>query len=792
MSTLLRDIRYSVRTLRRDLGFTVVALLALALGIGANTAVFTVLNGVLFQPLPLPEADRLVLVSYASARGAFGRVTGLAEQQYLNFHDRMQSLEGMATYSPQIVTIPAPVEPARVQAATVVPEFFPILRTPAQIGRVFTEADGRHVAVLSDRLWRKTFGARTEVLGTPILVDGVEHTIVGVLPPGFAFPDNAQLWTPLKVEINPHLSYNRLVVGRLKPGVQRAAAQAEWETLMRTQPEFVKDARRGVVAQILPLKDLLVADVRKSLWIFGGAVAFVLLIACANIANLLLMRASARRQEMAVRRAVGATRWRLVRQVLTESAVIAVAGGALGALLAMWGVPLLLSIAPANRIPRLQEIHIDRWVLAFTAVVSAIAGLLFGLAPALQSARAVDYRTMRATSSGKLRNSLVVAEMALALVLLTGAGLMVKSFAKMRAVDPGFRPENTLTMTVDLPESVYRTGKQMQAFHTDVLGRLAVLHGVTAAGGINWRPVEHYGLRGDFGVEGRPGPRPVADKLCISPGYFQAMGIRMLAGRDISYRDNADSPGVAIISESVARRLWPAGDALGKRVAEADHPTAKDWMTIVGIVESVRQSDPTHPPEDALYEPSLQTKNTFFLGHVSFVVRTAENLDRIAPAMRAAVREVDREQPPPTVATMQSEIAASRAEPLFQTRLLSAFSLLAMLLAAVGIYGVLAYSVTERTQEIGIRMALGARAGDVLQMVLRRTLLLAAAGVVLGAAGALLVTRVLAKLLFEVKPTDSATYVAVAALLVLVAVAAGFIPARRAARVDPMTALKYE
>jgi putative ABC transport system permease protein len=782
-----------VRTLRRDLGFTVVALLALALGIGANTAVFTVLNGVLFQPLPLPEADRLVLVSYAEGRGAFGRVTGLAESQYLNFHDRMQSLEGMAAYNAQSATISGPVEPARVPAATVVPEFFPILRTSARIGRVFTEADGGHVALLSDRLWRKTFGARTDVLGTPVLVDGVEHTVVGVLPPGFAFPDDAELWTPLKVEIVPHRSFTRLVVGRLKPGVDRAVAQVEWETLMRSQPEFEKDARRGIITQILPLKDLLVTNVRKSLWIFGGAVAFVLLIACANIANLLLMRASTRRQEMAVRRAVGATRWRLIRQVLTESAVIAIAGGALGALLATWGVPLLLSIAPANRIPRLQEIHIDRWVLAFTAVVSAIAGLLFGLAPALQSARAVDYRSARATSSsGRLRNLLVVAEMALALVLLTGAGLMVKSFAKMRAVDPGFHPENTLTMTVDLPESVYRTGEQMQAFHKDVLARLAVLPGVTAAGGVNWRPVEHYGLRGDFGVEGRTGRRPTADKLCVSPGYFQAIGIRMIAGRDFSYRDNVDSPGVAIISESIARRLWPSGDAIGKRVTEADHPKATDWLTVVGVVESVRQSDPTHPPEDALYYPSMQIKSTFFLGHVSFVVRTPEKPDRIASAMRTAVRDVDRQQPPPTVASMQSVIAASRAEPLFQTRLLSGFSLLALVLAAIGIYGVLAYSVTERTREIGIRMALGAQASHVLRMVLRRILALTSTGVVLGAAGALLVTRVLGKLLFEVKPTDSATYIAVASLLALVAVAAGFIPARRAARVDPVTALKHE
>jgi len=791
MQTLIRDVRYSLRTLRRDPGFTVVAILALALGIGANTAVFTVLNGVLLQPLPFAEADRLVLVSYAPARGAFGGLTGLAERHYLDFHDRMQTLEGMATYSTRTATVSGLVDPTRVQSAVVTPKFFPILRTRARIGRVFTEEDDEGVALLSDALWRAKFGGQLNVLGKTVTVDGIEHKIVGVLPPGFAFPDNAEVFTPLKVRIDPHRSFMRLAVGRLKPGVTRATAQAEWETLMRSQPQFEKDARAGYMTRILPLKDLLVANVRKSLWIFGGAVAFVLLIACANIANLLLMRAASRRQEIAVRRAVGASRWRLVRQVLTESGVIALAGGAVGALVATWGVPLLLSIAPANRIPRLDEIHMDRWVLMFTAAISAITGLLFGLAPALQSARAADYRIVRTTPSGRLRHVLVVAEMALALVLLTGAGLMVKSFAKMRVVDSGFRADNTLTMTVDLPESVYHTGAQMQTFHTDVLARLAALPGVTAAGSVNWRPVEHYGLRGDFGVQGRA-DRPVADKLCVTPGYFHAMGIRMLAGRDFSYRDNSDGSRVAIVSQSVARRLWPAGDALGKQVAEADHPKANDWITVVGIVESVRQTDPTHAPEDALYVPSLQIKSTFFLGHVSFIVRTEEKPDRIAAGMQAAVRAVDHEQPPPTVASLQSVLAASRAEPLFQTRLLTGFSLLALLLAAIGIYGVLAYSVTERTQEIGIRMALGARAWDVLRMVLRRTIALAGLGVALGAAGALLVTRVLTKLLFEVKPTDGATYLAGAALLALVALAAGFIPARRAARVDPMTALKYE
>jgi len=791
MHNLLRDLRYAVRTLRRDPGFTAVAIVALALGIGANTAVFTVLNAVLLRPLPFPESDRLVLVSYAPQRGPFGGMTGLLEQNYLDFRGRFHSVEDMATFASRTVTLAGAMEPIRIPSATVTPEFFPVFRAGARIGRTFSPEDGERVALLSDKLWRERFGANANVPGQTVVVDGVPHTIIGVLSPGFGFPESTELWTPLKVRVDPHNALFRLVVGRLRPGVSQEHAQTEWDALVRSQPDAEKDAKDGFVSHILPLKDLVVGDIRKSLLIFAGAVAFVLLIACANIANLLLMRAASRRQEIAIRRAVGAGRWRLIRQLLTESAAISIVGGAAGALLATWGVPLLLSIAPAHRIPRLDEIHIDRWVLAFTAALSVITGLVFGLAPAIHGVRSADYRMSRSTASGKLRHVLVVAEMALALVLLTGAGLMVKSFVRMRAVDPGFRPENTLTMTIDLPDSVYHDARQMQTFHMDLLSRLAVLPGVTAAGAVNWRPLEHFGLRGDFQVEGRPG-HPWADKLCVSPGYFQAMGIRILAGRDFSFRDRAEAPGAAILSDSVARRLWPAGDALGKRITVEDHPKPQDWLTVIGVVADVRQSDPTRPPERALYQPSLQIRRPFFLGHVSFVVRTTAIPERIAPAMRAAVREVDREQPAPAIAGMESIVALSRAEPLFQTRLLSAFSLLALALAAIGIYGVLAYSVTERTQEIGIRMALGARTSDVLRMVLRRTVALAAVGVALGAAGSLLVTRVLAKLLFEVKPTDAGTYVSVAMLLALIAVIAGLIPARRAARVDPLAALKYE
>jgi len=804
MRSLIQDIRYAARTLGRKPGFTAVAVIALALGIGANTAVFTVLNGVLLRPLPFPEPERLFLISFANQHGPFRNEPSLADRNYLQFRREDRLFEHIAAFTANSVSLTGVGDPVRIAGAGVTAEFFATLRVQPMIGRSFLadeDQPGRnHVTLLSDKLWRSRFGAEPRVLGQSIKLDGENFTVIGVMPSGFKFPSDAEIWTPMNVHLDPHNSFMLPVLGRLKPGASPQQAQAELETV--AQRFFLSPGENpgDRLAKILPLKELLVRDVRNSLWIFAGAVGFVLLIACVNVANLLLARAAGRAQEMALRTALGAGRWRLIRQLLAESTLVSLAGGIAGLLLALWLVPALLALAPEGKIPRLDQIHLDGWVLAFTVLVSVATGIAFGLAPALHATRrelreslSQGSRTFASRHEG-LRSVLVVAEIALALVLLTGAGLMLKSFVRLRAVNPGFRAGNVLTMTVELPDAVYQTASQLQDFHTRTLARLSGLPGVIAAGAVNWSPLGGLLTKGDFQLEGgRQLPRDyMTDKLCVSPAYFRTMGIRLLRGRVFTERDSAGAPGVAIVSQSVAKTLWPGEDPIGNRISEEDHPKPGDWLTIIGVVDDVRQMNVADKPDSALYFPYAQVDKTFWLSTMTFAVRTRSNPQPLAAAMRAALHAVDPDQPVVSMSTMQERIDASTAEPQFQTRLLGTFSLLALVLSAVGIYGVLAYQVTQRTREIGIRMALGAEKRDVLGMVLRHTLVLAGAGVVLGTAGALAVTRVLANFLFEVKPTDPLTFAAVAALLACVALLSGLIPARRATRVDPMVALRYE
>ena len=804
LEDLAQDLRYALRSLRHSPGFTAVATLALALGIGANTAVFTVVNGVLLRGLPFPKAERLTAISYKPRHGPFEPEPGMVDGDYLAFRRQNQAFERITTFSGYAVTLTGAGDPLRLPAAAVTPDFFPTLGVTAAIGRTFlTEEDqkGRdQVVVIGDKLWRSRFGMDPSVLGKTTTVDGEVRKVIGVMPPEFQFPSDAGLWLPLEVRLDPHNSFLRSAVGRLKPGVSRQQAQSELEAFVRGLPPGRGRDRGAMTAEILPLKDVLVGSIRKSLLVFAGAVAFVLLIACANVANLLLMRAAGRQQEIALRAALGAGRWRLVRQLLTESVLVSLGGGAAGLLLAVVGVPALVAMAPAGKIPRLEEIHIDRWVLAFTFGIALLTGIVFGLAPAFQATRRELHESLNHSGqaltgrTAGLRGALVVFEIAMALVLLTGAGLMLKSFMRMRAVNPGFRPENVLTMTVDLPDSVYRTPDDLKAFHERTLDRLAGLPGVVAAGAVNWMPLAGPLIMGDFQMEGgrKLPPGFLADKPSVSPDYFRVMGIRLLAGRYFGAQDTAAVPGVVIVSRTVARRLWPGEDPVGKRISMEDHPTAADWLTIVGVVADIVQSDLRKQPSATVYQPYVQVPQPFFLSHMSFVLRTGFSPQSMAPAMRAVLREVDKDQPAQSVATMEEVLGATIAEPRFQGRLLAAFSMLALVLAVIGIYGVLAYSVAERTHEIGIRMALGAEKNAVLGMVLRRTLALAAAGIALGTAGALGVTRVLEKFLFEVTPTDPAVFGLVAAVLAGAALMAGLVPARRATRVDPVIALRYE
>jgi predicted permease len=802
LETLGQDLRYALRSLRKARGFTAVAMLAMALSIGAATAVFTVVNGVLLRPLPFPQPDRLFLVSYRMQNGPFRNGPGLDDRDYLEFQRRNKSFERIATFGQESVTVTGAGEAARIPAAAVTSGFFPVLQANPAMGRAFLpeeEKSASHVALLSEKLWRGRFAADPNILGKTITLDGAEYSVIGVMPAGFTFPNDAAVWLPLAVGADPGNSYFRPAFGRLRPSVSPPLAQAELDAFVKHLPAEDVNSKNQMIAEILPLKDLLVGQIQKSLLIFMGAVVFVLLIACANVANLLLMRGTSRRQEMAVRTALGARRGRLIRQLLTESTLVSLGGAAAGIILAIVGVPVLLSLAPAGKVPRVEEIHIDGAVLAFAMVLGVFTGILFGFAPALQATgrelRDFLGQSGRAFTSRRerLRSALVVAEIALALVLLTGAGLMLKSFLRMRAVSPGFQPENVLTMTVDLPDSLYRTSPAIQAFHRQTLERLSHLPGVISAAAVNWLPFGLAFVEGNFHIEdGRPMPRDyIVDKTAVSPEYFRVMGIPRLSGRGFTDRDGANAPGVALITKSVAKKLWPGEDPIGRRITLEDNPAPADWLTIVGVVEDVRQQSLTEQPSPAIYQPYRQVSRPFFLSHMTFAVRTASNPASVAGAMRSVLHEVDRTQPA-QITPMTDLIAATTAEPQLQTRLISTFSLLALILSAIGIYSVLAYAVTERTREIGIRMALGAEKSDITRMVLKRSLLLAAIGVTLGVGGSLAVTRVLAKFLFEVKPTDPATFLMVAALLASVALFAGWLPARRAATVDPLAALRHE
>jgi predicted permease len=800
LQDLVQDARYAVRTLAKTPGVTMVAVLVLALGIGTNTAVFTIVNGVLLRPLPFPEPNRLFLISNRPQRFSFASGPIMVDRDYLEFRQRNHSFESLATLGTNKVTLTGSGEPVVLTASAVGPDFLRVLRARPEIGRGFLpegQAD-TNVVLLSNQLWNSQFGGDPKIVGKSITLDGASYSVVGIMPATFTF-QTADLWTRTEVRLDSHNAYLIPVIGRLKPNVSPQQAQAELLTIAAHLPRGRGDGRDGFVTGIVPLKELFVADTRKLLLIFAGAVAFVFLIACANFANLLLIRGAGRQPEIAVRAALGASRWRLVRQLVTESTLLSLLGATLGVLLSVAGVRALLALLPPGKIPLAGDVYLDGRVLAFTFSLSLITGLVFGLVPALQVTR----RELReGVSEGgrnvvlrreRLRGALVTAEIALALVLLTGAGLLLKSFLHMRAVNPGFRSTNILAVTLDLPTSRYRTAVQMRLLDQRLLAALSLLPGAKYVAAVSWLPF-NFGVRGDFQLEGgRHLPEDYqVDKPVISTDYFRAMGIPLIGGREFSDRDSSNAPGVVIVSESVARRLWPAGDAIGKRISMEDSPKPGDWLTIVGIVSDVKQHSLIDAPSANIYQPYLQTSQLGFLSHMSFVIETRDNPTAIASAVRAVIHKVDQDLPTQSVTAMETIIADTMTEPQSQARLLGIFSAMALLLASIGIYGVLACSVAERTHEIGIRMAMGAEEKDVLWMVLRRALVLAAGGVLIGTLAALAVTRVLTKFLFEVKATDPFTFVAVTGILVMVALVSAWIPARRAVRVHPLVALRHE
>ena len=814
METLWQDLRYGWRGLQKKPGFTLIAIITLALGIGANTAIFSIINTVLLKPLPYAESERLVKVfgNFVLLNTSNMR---LSVPEYLDFKQQTQSFaacgvfdSGSANLSPQ-----GGGEPERVERGWLTPEMFAVLQVSPVLGRVFAPEEAREggddIVLLSHGLWQRRYAGQADVIGQKLVINGQNHTIIGVMPSDFAFPAKAEIWKPLWFPKEQYDQQRRgarglEVLARLKPTVSMTQAQAELDRLSAQLTEQYPQnyrAERRYRMTIVPLLDDVVGEVKSGLLVLLGAVGFVLLIACANVANLLLARAATRRQEMAVRLALGAGRVRLVRQLLTESVLLAVMGGVAGWLVAVWGVRLLLRFAPEN-LPRLGEVNLDSRVLAFTALASLLTGVVFGLAPALQAARADVNDALREGGRGgasaqrqRLRHAFVVAEIALALVLLTGAGLALKSFWHLQAIDPGFNPDGVLTTRLLLPFETYPQGPQRAAFYRQVLERIKALPGVASVSAVSRIPMVPGNNSGSMSGENSavgPNDQPVETEMrWATPDYFQTLGISLLQGRSFTDADVEGTLPVVIVDESFARRFYPNESPLGKRIKRGNLNSTRPWHTIIGVVRPVRSQrlDAISLPQAyfAIYQDPTATFN------MSLAVRaTAGDPASLAQSVRAAVLTVDRNQPVYDVKPLPQIVADSIALRRLALLLLSVFAVVAVLLSAVGIYGVMAYSVAQRTHEIGIRMALGAETRDVLRLVLRQGLVLTGVGIGLGWLAALGLTRLMQSLLYGVSPTDLLTFGSVALLLVGVALAACYLPARRAAKVDPMVALRYE
>ena len=824
MFTLPADVRYGLRMLLSAPRVTLAALLSLALGIGANTAMFTVINAVMLKPLPYHDPDRLVMV-WETAPDNDRR--WVAPANFIDWRRDARSFEGLAAWDQVSVNLTGKSavgagktdvgaglsRPERLRAISASGNLFELLGVRASLGRTFTMADeaptATPVAVLTQGLWQRLFAASPAAIGQTLTIEGRAVTVIGVLPSGVELAPEIDLYIsgdrgvprsyPFPGDItqvrDAHLIF---VVGRLTAGVAVEQAQAEMTTIMKRLERAYPGTNTQLGARVLPLHDDMVADARPALLMLVGAVAFLLLIACVNVANLLLGRSVARQREIAIRVSLGASRGRLVRQLLTETSVLALAGGAAGLLLARWGVTALMALAPAD-LPRLAEVRPDVTTIAFAFVVAVGTAFVFGLVPALQASR-VDAgvtmkdegtRTAGNRSHRRLHQTLVVSELALAQVLLAGAGLLIASFIKVQNVELGFRADQVIAVELTLPGQRARDPERKAAFHRDVLERFASIPGIQSAAMGLTVPLRGAVNRGLW-ITGRPAP-PVGlnhtvDFQIVSPGYFQTLGIPLLQGRGFTEHDNQKAPLVVVISRAMARKYWPGENAIGQRVqVNGDKAPPRE---IVGIVGDVRQRDPERMPEPLMYVPYLQDTEPW--NWAMFALRTDRNPASLATAIRDAVLAVDPEQPVARITTLEEIAGRLGAERRFNTLLLALFSAVALVLAAIGTYGVMAYSVTRRTREIGVRMALGARPRDILQMVLRQGARLVALAVAIGMAGALATNRLLATQLFEVEATDPATLGAGVAMLCSLALIACYVPARRAMRVEPLTALRED
>ena len=798
MDTLFKDIRYGIRSLLKRPAFAAVAIITLALGIGANTAIFSVINAVLLRPLSYEQPERLVTFRLNQSAPDLDDVIK-ASRTFTKF--------GGEVSAPLAYT--AGAEPIQFQVGQVTGGYFDTLGVKAQRGRYITSDDdksgGPFVVVLSHDLWQRQFNGDSQIIGKTIPLSGNVYTVIGVMPAGFKSPrENAEAWTPVHIS-NPVAAQFRGVhflrtYGRLAPGVTLPEASAEMRLIDQQLATQYPADNKNRSTTLIPLQERIVGESRRALLILFAAVSLVLLIACANFANLLLARAAERGREIVIRTALGAGRWRIIRQLLTESILISLVGGAVGVVIAWWGTSLLIALKPEN-LPRLQEIDVDLRVFAFTLGVSILTGLIFGLLPAWTTSRVAASEGLKesgrsSTSSRaqqRVRGALVVGELAVALILLVGAGLLVKTFWKLRNVEPGFAPDHLLTMRVELPETRYQEVDSQTRFRRQALASIDSLPGVQSSM-VSELPLSGDSLNHDFVIEGRPpiapGDEPSLETRSVLGDYFHVMKIPMRSGREFQAPDfDERAPLVGIANDEMVRQYFPNENPLGKRIRWARNPTVQ-WIEIVGVVGNVKHFGLDLPEEPALYSPYTQINP--WKRWMTFAVRTQSDPAAMEQAVKGQIWKVDSQLPITKVQTMSEVTAASFATRRFNMLLLTLFAGLALALAAVGVYGVMSYAVTQRTHEIGIRMALGAQMGNVIKLIMKSGLLIAIIGVAIGLAGAFALTRLMTSLLFAVEATDKTTFAGMSVGLVVIALLACYIPARRAAKVDPLVALRYE
>jgi putative ABC transport system permease protein len=804
VDALRQDVLYALRRLRQGPGFTFVAALTLALGIGANAAIFSVVNAVLLRPLPFPEPERLVLV----AQTWEGRPVVHSPQNFLDVQAQARSFSGLFAVDGNGMTLSGRGAPVRLEGAGVSASFFDVLRSRPRLGRGFVAGENdpgnTKVVVLGDRLWRERFGAEPGVVGRRIQLNREPYVVVGVAPRGFSYPEGTEVWTPLEYDsvfrTSSRGAWYLTVVGRLADGVSVEGARDEVATIAARLARAYPADDEGVGGTVIPLQEATVGNARRSLLVLLGAVGLVLLVACVNVANLLLARIAARESELAVRSALGAGRGRLVRQLLTEAVLLASLGGALGLVLSGPLVDGLLALQP-NGVPRLAEVGVDRAVAGFCVLLSLLTSVLFGVAPALQVLGRTSAQSLRQGSRGilggrhgRLRGGLVVGQMALAMLLLAGSGLLLRSFVRLRGTDPGFRPEGALSFRVSLPESAYAKDEQLVSFHDELQRRLSTLPGVRAVGAVVGLPLGGNRLDISFTVEGRPevppAQQPTMEVRIATASYFQAMGIPLRRGRGFAETDTGTSPQVVVLSEAAVRRFFPGEDPLGRRIrlGLGRGRGRRAGGEVVGVVGDVKEHGLAAAQPAEIYLPYAQ----FPMQGMDVVLRTGVPPRSLAPVVERVVHGMDPQLPVARLLTLDQVVARSVSEPRFYTVLIGAFAGTALFLAALGLFGVVSYAVGQRTRELAVRLALGARRAELLRMVLREALALSALGVALGLVGALALSRTIRAMLYSVSPTDPLTLGAVALLLLATALVAGYLPARRATFVSPAIALRSE